>query len=93
MSTEKHLPEPTFLFFPSTFALFLGGGPENVGKHGDAVDADVIKVRLLQEVVLALGNHTIQMGPHAKTASQHKWLQSARRPAHRGRFLLLPALA
>lgn len=91
--TEKHLPKPTFLFFPSTFALFLGGHPENVRKHGGAVDADVIKVWLFQEVVLTLGNHTIQMDPHAKTSTQHKRLESARTPAHRGRFLLLPTLA
>lgn len=85
----KHLPKPTFLFLPATFALFLGGHPESVGEHGGAVDADVIKVRLLQEVVLTLGNHTVQTDAHAKTASQHKQPQ----PAHRGHSLLLPTQA
>lgn len=48
----------TFSFFPPTSGLFLGGGPRGIRKHRGTVDADVIKVRLLQEVLLALGKHT-----------------------------------
>lgn len=39
------------------------------------MDADVIKVRLLQEVVLALGSHTIQINPraHPRARNQADW--------------------
>lgn len=47
----------TFLFFPLGFALFLGCDLQGLRKHTRAVDADVIKVRLIQEVVLTLGRH------------------------------------
>lgn len=48
----------TFPFFPPLSGLFLSGGPQGIRKHRGTVDADVIKVRLLQEVLLTLENHT-----------------------------------
>lgn len=48
----------TFPFLPPTSGLLLGGGPQGFGKHRGTVDTDVIKVRLLQEVILALQKHT-----------------------------------
>lgn len=48
----------TFPFFPPTSGLFLGGGPRGIRKHRGTVDADVIKVRLLQEVLLTLEKQT-----------------------------------
>lgn len=56
------------------------------------MDADVIKVRLLQEVVLALGSHTIHINSRAHPRA-HQWLESGGSAAHRGGFLLLPTLA
>lgn len=48
----------TFPFFPPTSGFLLGGGPRGIRKHRGTVDADVIKVGLLQEVLLTLEKHT-----------------------------------
>lgn len=58
----------TFLFFLPRFGLFLGCNPQGIRKHRGTVDTDVIKVRLVQEVVLTLGWHTNDWQIQMKTS-------------------------
>lgn len=83
----------TFSLLPPTPGLLLSGGRQGIREHRGTVDADVIKVGLLQEVLFALEEKNRSAGAAGGCGSAGGTSAEQEKVTYRGRFLLLPALA
>lgn len=90
---SEETAQHTFPFLAPTPGPFLVCCPRGVRKHRGTVDADVVKVRLLQEVLLALEKKDKSSEHHQIRSSEIRQGDVRRRITHRRHLLLLPALA